>query len=124
MISLRWFLIAVGAITAVLLASPSFSQPPPGADPDSDIGKWFNSLVRDDGLHCCGQQVDCRVAEPGELHYDGDRLFITLNGVSRPVEDKYLVEREDNPMGQSVICRTRFEGIESTLYCVVPFNGG
>ena len=109
--------------TAVLLPALAYAQPPAGADPNSPIGQWFASLVRSDGVNCCSVS-DCLPAAPGELSAAKDgSLVINLNGRPQPVPESKIVWREDNPFGKPIVCRTRGEGWDSTLYCVVPAGG-
>lgn len=46
----------------VLVAGFSRAQPPPGADPNLEIGRWFKSLKSNKGVPCCDVS-DCRRVE-------------------------------------------------------------
>ena len=55
----RALVVSLATLTAALSVS---AQPPPGADPNSDIGKWFKSLKNKQGTSCCDVS-DCRRVE-------------------------------------------------------------
>lgn len=48
-----------GGLAAVLLAAPAIAAPPPGADPNSAIARWVQSLKDLRGVSCCSL-ADCR----------------------------------------------------------------
>lgn len=113
------------AIAAFCTAgSPAIAKPPPGPI-DPAIHAWFESLVRADGLHCCGA-ADCRIAAPGELRTGDNGFEILLNGVWQPVPESMLVHRENGPFAATIICKAHSDDIlvGDKLYCVVPYAGG
>ena len=42
-----------------MLVTPVHAAPPAGADPSSEIGRWFQSLQNSNGESCCSV-ADCR----------------------------------------------------------------
>ena len=46
-------------IAAALFASTALAAPPPGANPESVIGRWVQSLRDYRGMGCCSE-ADCR----------------------------------------------------------------
>lgn len=97
------------------------------ASPDEiSVAEWFASLHNKSGGQCCGYGpgYDCLPAAKGELSVVGGVLMITMNGETFPVPDDRIVERADNPMAESYVCRSRpTDGRMSVLYCVLPFSG-
>jgi len=109
--------------------SAATAKPPPGPI-DPAIHAWFESLVRADGLHCCGA-ADCRIAAPGELRTDDNGFEILLNGEWQPVPESMLVHRENGPFAATIICKSHDYTVapsgviaQEKLYCVVPYAGG
>lgn len=105
-------LIVVGALIALGIAFGALAQPPAGADPNSELGHWFNSLRQPDtGVSCCGvadgHQVDYRIAgDHYEVWYDQKWIAIP----------KKFVINTMNPTGRGVV----FLGPDETVYCFVP----
>ena len=58
-------------LLCLLLATPAFAAPPPGANPDSDIARWIKTL-RDPGGALCCSAADCRRTQI-ERRDDGTR---------------------------------------------------
>jgi len=114
------FLLWLGLSVALAVAGGAQAAPPEGVSADGPTADWFHGLVRDDGIECCANS-DCRPAEHGELIDHGDELDIRINGELRSVPESAIVRRPDNPLGKSIVCRTRTE--QSTLYCVIPYTG-
>ncbi len=108
----------IAAIAILVLASLAHAAPPTGADPSSPTGRWFQQLVRDDGMSCCSVS-DCRPASAGDLRYDdSDGLQVKLESRWEDVPEYKIVRRSDNPLGKSIVCKARDE-----IYCVIPFSG-
>src|SRR5579883_409625 len=105
------------AIAAGFFVSAAQAAPPEGADPDSPTGQWFQNLVRDDGMSCCAVS-DCRPVGPDELRSSGSTgLEMRIESVWKEVPEYMIVRRGDNPLGKSIICRSRAE-----VYCVIPYT--
>ena len=111
-------LFAATFVPAVFLAATAYGVPPEGADPDSPTGQWFQSLVRDDGMSCCSVS-DCRPVAADELRTDTTAgLEVRVESVWIEIPEYKIVRRDDNPLGKSIVCRSRAE-----VYCVVPYSG-
>ena len=133
MMSLERFLITLLAATVAALAlawvTIARAELPAGTVVDPAVHAWFESLHRADGMSCCGKS-DCKIAMPGELRASAHGYQVIIDGVWTDVPDAYIVDREDNPFGVTVICRTRWTQSENGeyggnhLYCVVPYSGG
>jgi len=111
------------AITAVclvlLLVTAAAARPPPGADLNSPLGQWYNSLRQPhEGMSCCAL-ADCRpvAMRLGKSHY---WVFIGKQFESAP--NKWLEVPNDivlhvpNNAGQPVACWAPASG----LLCFVP----
>jgi len=46
-------------LTGLLVTRPLHAAPPAGTDPNSEIGRWFQSLQNNKGEICCSV-ADCR----------------------------------------------------------------
>ena len=124
-------MIALNPVKILLVASAvsgassaAVARPPPGPI-DPAIHAWFESLVRADGLHCCGA-ADCRIAAPGEIRTDAGGFEILLNGVWQPVPEAMMVHRDNGPFAATIICESHSDDqqLGDRLYCVVPYAGG
>lgn len=89
---------------------------PPGVDPESPVAKWFNSLVRADGVGCCST-ADCR---PNPVRESAGEIQTMFDGRWVNVAQSKIVWREDNPLGVSIAC---IEPVSKTIMCVVPNSG-
>jgi len=111
-------LLAAATIALILGSAAACAAPPEGADPDSPTGRWFKSLVRDDGMSCCSVS-DCRPAGPDELRAtDSSSLEVRVESHWVEVPEYKIVRRDDNPIGKSIICRAALE-----VFCVIPYAG-
>ena len=118
------FRLLVTASAICVASSAAMAAPPPGPI-DPAIHAWFESLVRADGLHCCGA-ADCRIAAPGELRTGDNGFEIFLNGAWQPVPESMLVHRENAPFAATIVCKSHSNDakISDKLFCVVPYAGG
>ncbi|HEY1719849.1 MAG TPA: hypothetical protein VGG27_01290 [Magnetospirillaceae bacterium] len=108
----------ITVLCVIVLASLAHAAPPAGADPNSPVGQWFQSLAREDGMSCCSMS-DCRPAQADDLRVsDDDGLQVKLESRWETVPEYKIVRREDNPIGKSVICKAPDE-----VYCVIPYSG-
>jgi hypothetical protein len=98
------FLILLGAARAA---------PPPGADPDSPVGRWFQSLrVPGQPEASCCSIADCRVRPVRKLAAD---LWQVLEGETwLDVPPAAIGDRTDNPLGATVSCV--YEGAVRCLF--------
>jgi hypothetical protein len=111
-------------VSAICVASSAAVAKPPPGPIDPAIHEWFESLVRADGLHCCGA-ADCRIAAPGELRSGDNGFEILLNGKWQPIPEVMMVHRENAPFAATIICKSHDDmEIGDRLYCVVPYAGG
>lgn len=124
MIAVQRFSISLAISVLCAASSAAIAKPPPGPI-DPAIHQWFESLVRADGLHCCGA-ADCRIAVPGELRAGQNGFEILLNGEWQPVPEAMMVHRESGPFAATIICKSHSDDMQTgdRLYCVVPYAGG
>lgn len=103
-----------------LVAEFSRAQPPPGADPNSEIARWFKSLKSNKGLTCCDVS-DCRRVEA--------RL---VNGYYEALIDEQwwrvpddVIANVRNPIGEYIACYSYYEPTRDPpphFYCFVPIS--
>ena len=108
---------ALAALVATLSAS---AQPPLGADPNSDLGKWFKSLKNEHGLPCCDVS-DCRRVEArlSDGHYEA----LIDERWARVPDDK--IRRVENPTRQYIACYMYYDGTRDPpphFFCFVPIS--
>lgn len=87
---------------------------PPGADPNSDIARWYHSLQRPDGHGSCCGEADCR---PAEYRISGDRYEVKRGETWWPVDPK-IVTPQENPTGHAVLCV-----LGTVFICFIPASG-
>jgi hypothetical protein len=114
---------AVAGVAAVLLAlvlaGGATAAPPLGADPESPLGHWYNSLQQPhSGISCC-TLADCRpvIEKLGAGHYwvfIGKQFELAPNRWIEVPDDAVLHVRND--AGQPVACWAPASG----LLCFVP----
>ena len=119
-ISRKAFRLFATSLVTLVAAFAASAQPPPGADPNSEIGKWFKSLKSNKGLPCCDVS-DCRRVEA--------RL---VNGYYEALIDEQWARVPDevitnvgNPIGQYVACYSYYEATRDPpphFYCFVPIS--
>lgn len=116
---------AIFIVTASLLTNPkqALAEPPPGADLNSTISKWYQSLKDKQGNGCCNL-ADCRPVSV-RMSAAGWEVFVDKQsfGATAPddwvgVPEQALVVREDNPTGRNIACYSY-----SKLRCMTPFGG-
>ena len=110
------------AVTFSLLVNPVLAAPPPGYDPNSEIAKWYNSLMQPGtNIPCCGPQ-DCRVHDyRGAIdHYEIKIIREGEEPIWIPVpNDKVLWNRTDNPTGLAVACVGTSTNADDTVFYYV-----
>lgn len=107
----------LAALAATLSAS---AQPPPGADPNSDMGKWFKSLKSNKGLPCCDVS-DCRRVEARLVN--GYYEALIDEEWARVPDDK--ITPVENPTGRYIACYTYYDGSRDPppyFFCFVPIS--
>lgn len=107
-----WLLASIAlGLLALLAFSVAWGAPPEGADPNSPIGQWFQSLKQPgtDDVSCCSI-ADCR---PVDYRIEAE---VAVDGKWLPVPPNKIVHRE-NPTGRAVLCKSR---ISETIWCFVP----
>ena len=102
------------ALSAVigLTITYGLAAPPPGADPNSELGRWFQSLRQPGTRASCCSLSDCRLTDYRAGH-DGYEALVGDRWVAVP-QDKIL-RGITNPTGRAVVC-ARPEG---TILCFV-----
>jgi hypothetical protein len=105
------------SLTALAVAFSASAQPPQGADPNSEIAKWFKSLKNDHGLRCCDIS-DCRQVEARLIngHYEA----LIDNRWSRIPDE--TINHMENPTGQNIACYSRYDDFSPHFYCFVPIS--
>ncbi len=103
-----WWLSSVLGIAAL-------AAPPSGADPDSEMGRWYKSLERPTmpGISCCSV-ADCR---PVPSKWD-EVYWVFKDGKWIVVPSKIILLKHDNPVGEAILCSR-----DGTLYCFLPAAG-
>ena len=110
-------LVGLAVLAAALSAS---AQPPVGADPNSELGKWFKSLKSNNGLPCCDVS-DCRRVQARLT--DGYYEALIDEHWARVPDDK--IRHIENPTGQYVACYAYYDGTRDPpphFFCFVPIS--
>ena len=97
---LNRLLVIASVLLLPVLAGVAIAQPPPAADPNSQMGLWYRSLTMPlTGASCCSVS-DCR---PVEARLVGEGWEIRVNGVWIEVSPDLVLKR-DNPDGRPIAC--------------------
>jgi hypothetical protein len=112
--------ILLANLVALTVTMSGSAQPPAGADPNSEIAKWFKTLKNDQGLPCCDIS-DCRRVEARLMngYYE-----VLIDQQWARVPDR-AVRTVENPMGQYIACYIYYEGTREFpphFYCFVPIS--
>ena len=106
--------LSLVVMTAVLVSGSGQAAPPEGADPNSQIGQWFQSLKQPgSGISCCSI-ADCRPVEY-RLVSDGYEALLDKDWVRIP--DQAILHGHSNPTARGILCRAPVSG---TILCFVP----
>jgi hypothetical protein len=113
----------LGAKTVLWIAffgcGAALAAPPDGADANSVIGRWFQSLRSPDtGSSCCSPQQDCRQIDQYRPSVEPGGYEALYQGEWVKVPAKAVLERTDNPTGRAVICIMHING-EPIARCFV-----
>ncbi|HKF73597.1 MAG TPA: hypothetical protein VKB68_17720 [Stellaceae bacterium] len=101
---------------AGLLTQPLRAAPPPGADPNSEIGRWFQSLKNSKGEICCSV-ADCR--RPYAWRQTMGQGYQVQEGNGAPwlnVPPQNIL-RLKNPLGDAIACV-----VGGNVRCFIPPN--
>lgn len=111
--STRTLMLAAALVAGIVAGlTYGFAAPPPGADPNSEMGRWFQSLRQPGtGSSCCSLS-DCRFTDY-RAGADGYEALVAGRWIAVP-PDKIL-HGITNPTGRAVVC-ARPEG---TILCFV-----
>jgi hypothetical protein len=106
------------ALSAVFSVS---AQPPEGADPNSEIARWFRSLKSKQGALCCDIS-DCRRVEARSLngHYQA-----LIDNLWSQVPDEIVVNVK-NPTSSYIACYAYYDypgDGAPHFYCFIPISG-
>jgi len=107
-------LIACSSVLVVLGLGSAPAAPPDGADPNSTVGQWFQSLKQPgSGASCCSiadcRPVDYRIGTEGyEARLDDDWVH---------VPDQRVLHGQSNPTARAIVCRSPVSG---AILCFVP----
>lgn len=117
-------ILAVIALLALAALPKALGEPPSGANPDSEVGRWFKSLKRidkDGSEYGCCDLSDCRFVSTriGPQGYEAliDRenygikdevawltKFGTLDPQWVPVPNDRILQGKENPYGRAAAC--------------------
>lgn len=113
--------IAVAALAALAVAlalSPALPAPPPGADPNGPMARWYRGLqIPGTGVSCC-DAADCRqtIARQAGQGWEAQ----TPDGVWVPIPAARVLPDDAHPGGAAVMCWTPLTGV----LCFVPPQAG
>lgn len=101
----------LGVVVLLLLGLLTYlharGAPPEGADPNSPLAKWYQSLHTKNGTGCCSL-ADCREAKYRQTPtgYDVflDEKWHVEPAHWQPVPSDAILERIPNPTGSAVVC--------------------
>ena len=94
----------------LLFSAPVLAAPPPGADTDSPVGRWFQLLKQPETGYPCCSMSDCR---PVAYRIVGDHFQAFIDHESfgnrapddwRDVPPTAVLHHHDNPIGDAVAC--------------------
>ena len=91
---------SVPAIALTLVSAAALGAPPPGADPNSELGKWFQGLRQPGTSVSCCSLADCRMTDH-RAGKDGYEVLVGDRWV--PVPPGSIV-RTPNPTGRAIVC--------------------
>lgn len=112
-------LLFVGVLILASTLSAS-AQPPPGADPNSEMAKWFKSLKSKEGSFCCDIS-DCRRVEARLVN---SYYEVLLYDEWYRVPDSAVIHVA-NPTGQYIACfypNEYSEKFSPYFFCFVPIS--
>lgn len=103
--------LGLAVLAAALLAGSADARPPPGADPDSAISHWFESLKRPEpGAGGCCDKSDCRIP-PVRQTANGWQFLATKKAFEISGDEQWhdipaskWLPPQPNPMGEVVVC--------------------
>src|SRR5262249_26200779 len=101
-------------LVGLLLAWPVHAAPPPGADPNSELGRWFRSLKTSKGEICCSV-ADCR--RPYAWRQTTSRGYQVQEGNGAPWLDvsPLNILQLRNPIGDAIACI-----VGGNVRCFIP----
>jgi hypothetical protein len=103
-----WLLL--GLVLLALSLACAVAKPPDGADPDSPLAHWYQSLAQPETGYPCCSVADCRTVQ---YRTAGDHFEAFIDrksfGTSAPddwlpVPSEHVLHRHDNPTGEAVVC--------------------
>jgi hypothetical protein len=101
-------------LAGLLVMRPPHAAPPAGTDPNSEIGRWFQSLQNSKGEICCSV-ADCR--RPYAWRQTTGRGYQVQEGNGAPWIDvpPENILRGKNPLGDAIACV-----VGGRVRCFVP----
>ena len=90
------------------------AAPPDGADPNSPVGQWFQSLKQPGSDASCCSIADCR---PVDYRIGADGYEAKLDGNWVHVPDQRVLRGQSNPLERAILCRSPISG---AILCFVP----
>jgi hypothetical protein len=98
-----------------MLLTPVHAAPPAGADPNSELGRWFQSLRNSNGENCCSV-ADCRSPYAWrQTTSHGYQLQESEGAPWLDVPSENILRRQ-NPFGDAIACIIRGGWVR----CFVP----
>jgi len=114
-------------MTLLFLSVSSLAAPPEGANPNSEIYKWFDRQVDSVGHPCCGQG-DGQLLEPDEWRVTNDGTYeVFLIDRWRPISVALFTKewkKDPNRTGKAAVWWNKelykTERGKVTIYCFSP----
>jgi hypothetical protein len=107
----RWpdLLAVYIALFLTITLSLAHAAPPAGADPDSELGRWFQSLKQPGSHVSCCSLSDCRITDyrAGKDGYEvliDERVVPGATPQWLPVPAEAVLTGVSNPTGRAVVC--------------------
>ncbi len=111
------FIPALLLVALAFYTNPLASAPPPGADPNSSLSKWYQSLTQPEtGVGCCSE-ADCRAYSDDKVRVRDGAWQVFIDDDWRTVPPERVLRQIPNPTGEAVACWTPWQGV---LCFVVP----
>jgi hypothetical protein len=100
-------------LAGMMLTRPLRAAPPAGADPNSEIGRWFQSLLNSKGEICCSI-ADCRRPYAWRQTVGGYQVQEGRDAPWLDVPPENILHRK-NPLGDAIACV-----VGGRVRCFVP----
>jgi len=108
-------------IFSITISGAAFAAPPPGANPNTEIYKWFDRQENVVQGSCCGEG-DGHILNDDEWRAKGDGYEVEIKGQWFSTRPEMALRRsleDPNPTGHAVVWYTIRER-EVAIYCFAP----